>query len=266
MDKVILKAQNITFAYPKKENSVLRHVTVNFEVGKCTGILGPNGTGKSTLLKCLNRIYEPSEGQIVLGNTPLDKFSRKEIAKQIAYVPQYTNSDVSMTVFDTVLLGRLPYAGYSYGTKDKELAYEIIREMELELFLGKDVRHLSGGERQRVFIARALVGNPKVVLLDEPTSSLDVKHQLHVMEQLQRLARTKNIAVILTIHDLNLAAMYCDHIIMIKEQSVLAEGAPMEALTTEHIESLYGVQTKVYEEFDVPFVRLLKQNGEQDSR
>ena len=254
----MLAITNVSYSYPKSERFVLRDISVSFAGGRCTGILGPNGTGKSTLLKCLNRIHEPKEGTVCLEGRNLFGMSRRDIAKYISYVPQYYDADISISVLDTVLSGRFPYAGNRYGDEDRDAAFSSLEELQIEHLAFKDIRRLSGGEKQRVFIARALAGRPRIVLLDEPTSSLDIKNQLVVMGLLNGLAKRTGMAVIFTIHDLNLAAMFCDDIVLLKDGTVLACGTPAETLTELHISEAYGVKVSICRENGTEYVHLLK--------
>ncbi|MDO4179087.1 MAG: ABC transporter ATP-binding protein [Phascolarctobacterium sp.] len=252
-----LKVKHLSFGYTK-EQKILDDISIEVESGEILGILGPNGTGKTTLIKCVNNILEPSAGKVFYGYDLISQLSRKEIAKIIAYVPQYNNSFFGMNVVDAVLMGRMPYVTTHYTEQDKKIAFDIIKQMELEKFAFRSIKAMSGGERQRVFIARSLVQQPKFIILDEPTSALDLHNQLFILHTLANIAKEQNIGLIMTIHDLNLAAMFCDKILMLKDSHVFAYGTPHEVLTEENIDGMYRVNTKVQDIDGFKHVRLLK--------
>lgn len=253
-----LDIKNLSFAYTK-ERKILDDISLSIGQGEILGILGPNGTGKTTFIKCINRIHEPQEGSIIFQNMDLRSMKHEDVAKLIAYVPQYINNSFSMTVVDAVMMGRLPYAKRSYSEDDKRIVFDVIRSMELEDFAFRNIRELSGGERQRVFVARALAQNPKMIILDEPTSSLDLHNQLFILRIIEQVAREKNITIIMTIHDLNLAAMFCDKILMLKNKKIFAYGSTDEVLTEDNVNTMYKVNTKITEEEGYKHIRLLRE-------
>lgn len=253
-----LKVENLSFGYTK-DQKILDDISIEVEPGEILGILGPNGTGKTTFIKCINNILKPIAGKVFYGEDLIGNMSHKEIAKVIAYVPQYNNSFFDMNVVDAVLMGRMPYVTASYSAHDKEIAFETIKQMELEKFAFRSIKAMSGGERQRVFIARALVQQPKFIILDEPTSALDLHNQLFILHTLAKIAKEQNIGLIMTIHDLNLASMFCDEILMLKDSHVFAYGTPNEVLTEQNIDGMYRVNTDVKDIDGFKHVRLLKQ-------
>lgn len=253
-----LKVENLSFGYTK-DQKILDDISIEVEPGEILGILGPNGTGKTTFIKCINNILKPIAGKVFYGEDLIGNMSHKEIAKVIAYVPQYNNSFFDMNVVDAVLMGRMPYVTTSYSAHDKEIAFETIKQMELEKFAFRSIKAMSGGERQRVFIARALVQQPKFIILDEPTSALDLHNQLFILHTLAKIAKEQNIGLIMTIHDLNLASMFCDEILMLKDSHVFAYGTPNEVLTEQNIDGMYRVNTDVKDIDGFKHVRLLKQ-------
>ncbi len=253
-----LNIKNLSFAY-KKDLKILDDISISLEQGNILGILGPNGTGKTTFIKCINRIHEPLEGEIIFEDRNLRALKHEDVAKIIAYVPQYINTSFSMSVIDAVMMGRLPYAKRSYSEDDKRIVFDVIRSMELEDFAFRNIRELSGGERQRVFVARALAQNPKMIILDEPTSSLDLHNQLFILRTIEKVAREKNITIVMTIHDLNLAAMFCDKILMLKNKKIFAYGSTDEVLTEDNVNTMYKVNTKITEEEGYKHIRLLRE-------
>lgn len=254
----MLEIKNISFSY-KKGSNVLENISLNVKHGEILGILGPNGTGKTTFIKCINNILKPDCGEVLFNGKNLSNMEQQEIAKIIAYVPQYVSSFFNVNVIDTVMMGRLPYAGRKYSTEDEKIVFEILRKMNLEKFAFRNIKEMSGGERQRVFIARAMAQQPKVIILDEPTSSLDLHNQLFILHTVAELATENNIAIIMTIHDLNLASMFCDKILMLKDKHIFALGDTQEVLTENNVREMYNVGTKITLEDGFKHIRLLKQ-------
>ena len=252
-----LQIKNLSFGYDKNKN-ILNDISLSVHQGEILGILGPNGTGKTTFIKCVNRILPPASGGAFFEEKNLAALTPKEIAKIIAYVPQYTDNYFTMTVIDTVMLGRLPYARRSYSHEDRSLVFELLQQLNLESLAFRTLHTLSGGERQRVFIARALAQQPRCIILDEPTSSLDLHNQLFILHTITAIARHKQLSIIMTIHDLNLASMFCDKILMLKDTRIFAYGETQEVLTEANIDAMYQVKTKVTVEDGYKHIRLLK--------
>lgn len=252
-----LEISNLTFGY-KKDRTVLEDISLRVEQGEILGILGPNGTGKTTFIKCINRILTPQAGKVTYEGKNLLSLKQGEIAKVIAYVPQYISSFFDMTVIDAVMMGRLPYVKHNYSRQDEEIVFDILKQMELEDFAFRNIKEMSGGERQRVFIARALAQQPKIIILDEPTSALDLHNQLFILHSIAEVAKQSNISIIMTIHDLNLASMYCDKILMLNNKKIFAYGNTQEVLTEANINAMYKVETKVTTEDGYKHIRLLK--------
>jgi len=252
-----LQIKNLSFSYDKNKN-ILNDISLSVHQGEILGILGPNGTGKTTFIKCVNHILPPASGGVFFEEKNLAALTPKEIAKIIAYVPQYTDNYFTMTVIDTVMLGRLPYARRSYSHEDRSLVFELLQQLNLESLAFRTLHTLSGGERQRVFIARALAQQPRCIILDEPTSSLDLHNQLFILHTITAIARQKQLSIIMTIHDLNLASMFCDKILMLKDTRIFAYGEAQEVLTEENIDAMYQVKTKVTVEDGYKHIRLLK--------
>lgn len=255
-----IKIENLCFSYDGKRQ-VLAKINMALPKGKILGVLGPNGTGKTTLLKCLNKIFTAQAGRVMVNGQDIYQLTAQERAKIIAYVPQYANASFNARVIDTIMLGRLPYAANGYSEQDQRLTLKIIEQMDLEGLALNYLNSLSGGERQRVLIARALVQEPQIILLDEPTSSLDLYNQLFIMRLITRLAQEQQLTVIMTIHDINLAAMFCDAILMLKNSHVFAYGTPEQVLTEANINSIYNVNVKITHEEGYRHIRLLKESG-----
>ncbi len=252
-----LEIKNITFGYGPKQ-TVVADISFQIDENEFVSLAGPNGTGKTTLLKCMNRILRPQTGQIIFNGKDITGWRQQDIAKIIAYVPQYTNALRPMPVINAVMMGRLPHAQGGYSAKDREIVFSILQKMDIEKFAFRDIRQLSGGERQKAVIARALAQQPKVMILDEPTGNLDLKNQLHILKLIAGLCKTEKLAVIMSIHDLNLAAMFADKILMLKDTRIFACGSPESVITRDNIASVYGVATAVTLEDGCRHVRLLK--------
>src|SRR6056297_1683690 len=216
-----LSIHDITFSY--NGWPVLENVSQEIPKGSFVAIVGPNGSGKSTLLRCIDGILKPQKGSVLLEGHDIHHLDRPSRARTFGYVPQESGHTPPATVFDTVLMGRKPYIGWRIREKDKQITNQIIHQLHIEDIAMKDVNKLSGGQRQRVFIARALTQQPEILLLDEPTANLDLRHQLEVLQLLQSVAH-QNITTLVAIHDLNLAAQYCSRFIMLKDGKIFASG------------------------------------------
>lgn len=237
-----LRIENLEFSYPSV--SVLKDICMDLDSGAIVTIVGRNGAGKSTLLKCINRILQKDKGAIFLDERLIESMKIKEIARKMAYLSQTGEHDFPVTVFDMVLMGRYPHAAWSLDEHDKDYVWQILEIMGLQELAIRDFRHISGGQQQQVLIARALAQQADVFLLDEPTSNLDIRHQLEVMEVIKKLVKKNDILTIISMHDLNLAAGYADRVIMINQGGIHAAGKPNEVFTAENIEQVYGVETK----------------------
>ncbi|AEH60833.1 ABC transporter related protein [Methanosalsum zhilinae DSM 4017] len=237
-----IDVEGLEFSY----NGVLTLKNMNLTVkkGEFLSIIGPNGSGKTTFLKCINRILNPEKGSIMINEFDLDKLHRKDIAKQVGYIPQAEKGAFPTTVFDTVLMGRKPHINWVPTSRDLNIVVDVMEMLDLSQISMKNINELSGGQRQKVIIARALAQQPEILLLDEPTSSLDLKHQLEVLD-ITRAQADNDVTVIMSVHDLNLAARYSDKIIMMKDGEIFHGGGP-EILTPENIEPVYGVSVDVY--------------------
>ncbi len=235
-----ISIENLTFAY--KKDIVLDNLNFNIEKPSFTCIMGPNGSGKSTLIKCLDGILKPKSGRILIDGHDVSKMGSEQIAKIIAYLPQFEGHDSSNTVFDTVLSGRKPHVKISPEKRDFEMVTEIISRLKLDDIMLSKINELSGGQRQRAFIARALAQEPKILLLDEPVSSLDLKHTVEVLTLLKELS--SEIIVLMSVHDINLAAKYCDRVILLESGKIFADGAN-QILTIEVLRKLYGIDMKM---------------------
>lgn len=237
----MIELQDISFSYGGQP--VLSGVSFSAQAGECVGILGNNGVGKSTLITCINRIRSPQSGEIRLDGRRVCAMSRIELARSVAYVAQ-KNEMSQTTVFDCVLLGRKPYIRWAACAEDLDLCAAMIRRVGLEELQLRSLEALSGGELQKVMLARALVQQPKVLLLDEPTSSLDPRNQYEMLDLVRQIAREQSITVLIVIHDLNLALRYCDRFYFLKDGHGYRYGGA-EIVTPETIEEVYGIRADV---------------------
>ncbi|MFW6018916.1 MAG: ABC transporter ATP-binding protein [Halapricum sp.] len=237
-----LDVRDLAFSYG--DEPILDGVDLTADSGELLGLLGPNGSGKSTLLQSLNRILEPDAGTVVVDGDPVTELRRPELARRIGYVPQDEQGAFPATVFETILQGRRPHGGWSPGRDDHAAVEATIERLDLADFTTRNVADLSGGQRQKVRLGRALVGDPSVLLLDEPTSALDLRHQLEVMELVVEHVRERGVAGVLAIHDLNLAARYCDRVALLSDGEIYDVGTP-DVLTPETIRAVYGVEATV---------------------
>lgn len=226
---------------------VLDGVCLHVRKGEFVGLLGANGSGKSTLLRTLAGLRKPDKGAVMLNGRPLVRYKSKELAKIIGYVPQDTSFDFDFTVQEIVRMGRHPHTSRfrAESPGDRDAVRQALMQTRLLELSGRSVQELSGGQRQMAFIAKALAQEPELLLLDEPISALDIRHQLQVLE-LIRLVAGSGTASVAALHDLNLAARYCDRIVLLSEGRVLADGRPGEVLTEAHIHTAYGVKSRVH--------------------
>lgn len=238
---MILSVQDLSFRY--NSHPVLQDVRCTARPSEIVAILGPNGAGKTTLLRCMNAMLRPKTGTVMLGEQDILASSRMEIARSIAHVPQHTEPP-RVTAFDAILLGRRPWIGIDVGRDDMLKVQAIIEQLSLSDLALRHVDAMSGGELQKIVIARALVQEPRVLLLDEPTSSLDLKNQHAIMRFIRKVVRTHHLTALMTMHDLNLALHYADRFVLLKEGMVFAAGGE-EVITPELIEEVYGVPVTI---------------------
>ena len=238
---MILNVQGLQFHYPN--HPVLDDAGFMVEPGTLLAILGTNGTGKSTLLKCINRILKPAGGLVYIGEQPVDGLNRSELARTFGYVEQQ-RAGTRSTVFNAVLLGRKPYVRWDIGKHDLEIAEQALATLGLSDYAMRYLDELSGGELQKVMLARALAQEPRVMLLDEPTSSLDMKNQLEVLHIIRAITRSRNIAALVAMHDLNLALRFADRFLLLKDRRIYAAGG-VEIMTPENIEAVYAVPVSI---------------------
>jgi iron complex transport system ATP-binding protein len=227
--------------------AVLGGVSLRVAPGEFVGLVGPNGAGKTTLLRAIAGMLPSPSGRVVLEGRPLDLRDPARIARVIAQVPQSTAIDFGFACLEVVLMGRYPHLGRFAleGPKDHHIAAEAMRGTETAHLESRPITLVSGGERQRVLVARALAQQPKLLLLDEPTANLDVLHQLRLLDLVRALVRQQGLAALAAIHDLELAARYCDRLLLLNDGRTIAEGTPAEVLTSERMAEAFGVRAIV---------------------
>jgi iron complex transport system ATP-binding protein len=238
--KPSINVKNLSHSFG--ETPVLKNVSFQVPQRDFFIIIGPNGSGKTTLMKVISGILKPQNGELEILDRPIDQYHRKALAKTIAFVPQMTFADFPFTVTEIVLMGRSPYLGM-LGIEQKndlEVANQAIAFTGLENLAHRKLDQLSGGEQQRVFIARAICQEPDIILLDEPTASLDLAYQVRIMDLMEKLKTEKGITVVMVSHDVNLAAMYADHLMLLHKGQVVCKGLPDEVITYQTLEAAYG--------------------------
>ena len=244
-----LVAQSISCAYPiNGRQSVLHNIDLSLYPGELVGLVGPNGAGKTTLLRVLARLLRPQHGQVWLNGYDLWRLSPRQAAQQIGRVPQSAGAAWPYTVEHVVQLGRYPHLGWlaPFNGKDTTAVHKALARLELLPLRHRLLNTLSGGEQQRVLIARALAQEPAVLLLDEPIANLDINHQHHVLAMARELAQTDHLAVLIAIHDLGLAARYCDRLVLLHQGRVWASGSPATVLQSDHLRAVFGIESRLY--------------------
>jgi iron complex transport system ATP-binding protein len=256
----LLQVDSVSFSYARSgraparpdashgsEAFVVNGVSLRIGRGGIVGLLGPNGSGKTTLMRIMAGLLKPSSGAVTLDEHPVRALTRRELARHIALVPQETQTTFDHSVLDMVLMGRYPHLGpfALEGPDDLVLAREALAATGTAHLHSRTFGTLSGGEKQRVVIAGALAQASEILLLDEPTASLDLGYQFEIAALLRRLNRERGTTMVLSTHDLNLAAALCDRVVLLKQGRVLAEGSTIDTLTAEHVQHLYGVSADV---------------------
>jgi iron complex transport system ATP-binding protein len=252
----LLAAEHVSFRYGPRP--VLHDVSLALAPGDVIGIIGPNGSGKTTLLRLLSGVAAPDGGAVRFEGTPLARLRRRELARRVAVVPQDPVLEFGFTALEVVLMGRaphLPRLAFA-GARDDVRPPAAMARLEVADLAGRALDQLSGGERQRVLLARALVQEPRVLLLDEPTTHLDLRHQAGMYEVVRELARTRGTAVVSVLHDLNLAALYCERLVLLAGGRVVRDGPPEAVLTAAVLSTAYGaaVHVGVHERTGTPVV------------
>ncbi len=242
----ILETENLSFSF-QPGKPVLQKVSFGMDDAQMLAVIGPNGSGKSTLIRILSGVLKPEAGKISIQQKPLLEFGKKNLARKIAVVPQQTQITFSYTVLEIVLMGRAPYLKRFQleGKRDLEMARRALELTDCEELAGRSIDEISGGEKQRVILARALAQEPEILLLDEPTAHLDLHHQIGFMQLLIQLKTESKISILFTTHDLNLASIFADQILILDQGKVAGLGNPGQVLNPELLSRVYQIKLKL---------------------
>ena len=248
-----ISIDDLEFSY-SKDALILHDITLDISNPQLISIIGPNGVGKSTLIHCINRILSPSKGTVMVDGMSVSEYNIKDLAKKIGYVP-YTSTDTfPMSVVDTILMGRNPHRRWNSLKEDLRVAEEAMEMMDISHLAMRPFNELSAGQHQRVMLARGLAQEPEILLLDEPTANLDIRHQMDVIRLLKRLSVERGLVVVMISHDLNIASKYSDNVIMMSKGSIYAVGRPQDVITPENIKEVYDVDCEVIVSEGRPFM------------
>ncbi|MDU1005934.1 MAG: ABC transporter ATP-binding protein [Clostridium butyricum] len=248
MDNRNLNIEKLCWQAEDKEKYILNNISGRFKEGGFYGILGPNGSGKTSLVRHILRFIDVKHGLICLDNKDIKDYSRKELACSISFVPQNVNIDVSFTVYDIIAMGRNPYMKrfQDLSQKDRDLINHAMEVTNCAYLKDKAFSYLSGGEAQRVLVARAIAQDTKYLILDEPISHLDIRYQVELMETLKKLNEEENKTIIAILHDLNLSSAYCKEIFLMKDGKVYVEGSVKDVLTEENLKAVYDINFEIH--------------------
>jgi len=244
-DRYILEAREVDFSY--YDGLVIKSVSLGLKKRDIVGLIGPNGSGKTTLLRILSGFLPPKSGRVCLSGRDLGEMSRRDIARLIAVVPQELEMLFSFSVWEMVMMGRTPHARrlLGAGRHDREVVERVMERVGIQYLAQRPFQELSGGERQKVIVAMALAQEPDILLLDEPTVHLDINHQVEVLELLRRLNGESGLTVLATMHDLNLAALYFDKLVLLNEGEIVSHGTPEEVLQEAHIRQVFEASVEI---------------------
>ncbi len=243
---ISIEMQNVRLGYG--HTVVLKDLSFRLNPGNMVGLIGPNGCGKSTIIRALSRVISPQSGKILLEGKRIDDIPRRELARLLGVVPQMPLLPSAFTAFEIVLMGRNPHLGFLQyeGPEELAIAWQAMTKTGTQSFARRRISELSGGEIQCLLIARVLTQETKAILLDEPTANLDIGRQIEILDLIKNLCHNNNLLVLAAIHDLNLAAQYCDRLILINKGQIYAEGTPQEVITPDNIRDVYGAGSCVY--------------------
>jgi len=241
-----MSLDRVAFGFPARP-SFLGPLSAELHAGECWGVVGPNGAGKSTLLRLAAGLHTPTSGHVLLDGTPLSRIASPHRARSIAFLPQNPSSDFPLPAGDVVLMGRFPHrrGGFFEGAADRSIARSVMDRTRTRSFESRMLSTLSGGEAQRVHLAAAMAQQPRVLLLDEPTASLDLRHELDIFGMLRELAVAEGLLVLVVTHDLNLAARFCTHALLLDDGRLAAIGCADDVLTPEVLAPIYGVELSI---------------------
>lgn len=253
-----IEVKNLYFSY---QSPLLNDINLKVNKGEIVGVLGPNGCGKSTLIKNILKILTPQRGSIMCCNKPIESYTHKELARLIGFVPQKSGLNMPLSVEDLLFMGRFSSMNNSfwgYSKEDREIVDEIAEILCLTPFMKRLALSLSGGEFQRVLLGRALVGKPKILLLDEPTSALDMNYAIDIMKICERYVSAQNLSGLVVLHDLNLAALFCHRVILMQKGKICYNGHVRDVFTSEILHEIYGFDCDIILHNNYPFVAIKK--------
>jgi iron complex transport system ATP-binding protein len=241
-----LEMQNVALGY--NHDPILANLNIRVSPGELVGLIGPNGCGKSTLIKAFSHTINPLSGTILVDRRPISGIPRRELSRLVGVVPQIPLLPSTFTALEIVLMGRNPHLGLlqSEGPRDWDLALQAMKQTATATLADRRVNELSGGEIQCILIARALVQETRAILLDEPTANLDIGRQVEILDLMKNLCRENNLTILAALHDLNLAVQYCHRLVLLHDGRIHAEGKPAEVITDAHIKQVYGAENCVY--------------------
>ena len=251
-----IKLESMDFGY-KGLDKVLQGINLTINEPGLVCIIGPNGVGKSTMVKCMNKLLIPTGGKSMIDGREVKDYSLKELSTRVGFVPATSSDTFSMTVVDTVLMGRHPYSKLGSEKEDLHKVYEVLKALNITHLALRNYNELSAGQHQKVSVARGLAQEPQVLILDEPTANLDVRHQVQVIDLLQRISHERGITIIMISHELNVAAKYADRVIVMSTPGIIYKtGTPNEVITEDTVRYVYGMNCKVIDDCGKPHVIL----------
>ena len=252
-----ISLKNISFSYSNSQKKLLDNLNLNIKKGEFIGIMGANGSGKSTLLKMILKYLPVETGEIEIFNKNINLYNQKELSKIISFVPQKSALNMPINVIEMIYMGRTPHIKnkwIGFDKEDEEKVNEVLEKLKLEKFKNRSIFSLSGGEFQRALLARAIVQETKIILLDEPTSALDMNYALEIMKLTADFVKVKKITAVMVLHDLNLASMYCDNILFLKNGKIAYSGTPKELYKKEIFEEIYGFECEIIKNNNLLYV------------
>lgn len=259
-----LRFENVYFNY-SDEAHVLHGINLSLTEPGLVCIIGPNGIGKSTLVKCINKLLKPTEGQVLVDEKPISDYKLKEIARLIGFVPAGSSDSFAVSVVDTVMMGRHPYQKIGSTKEDMHVVYEVLKDLNITHLALRSFNELSAGQHQKVMLARGLAQEPEILILDEPTSNLDVRHQVQVAELLKDLAVRKKMIILMISHDINIAAKYSDKLIVMSTPGIIYKiGTPQDVISEDMMRYVYGMHCTVVDDEGHPHVILGKTLSDEE--
>ncbi len=260
---VTIEIKNLEYGYNPK-NPVIKGINLTFDKPEFVCIMGPNGVGKSTLIHCINKILKPTRGEVLLNGKNVEEMKLKEVASLLGYVPASARDAFPLTVVDTIMVGLQNDNSLKTSTEDLLKVNRVLKMMNIEHLAMRNFDELSAGQHQKVVLARGLVRNPPCVLLDEPTSNLDIKHQIQVTKALSELPKKNKMLVIMISHDINISAKFAERIVLLDDGKVFADGTPDKVLTRDNIRKVYNVDAQIVNVEGKPHVVLMDALDDND--